>query len=115
MTIVTLDTSFPMIGIVLLAILGVVIVALTLMFTVPALRPKFGKKKSTEEIASEEVKEITINPNKEKSNPYYENLNNEKARKYITSKEKDLGFVFTDDDIDSLIPQVRQDWEDEGK
>lgn len=97
-----------------LIIVGVIIiVAILIIVLFPKLHNSMHEKvdKTTEEIAKDEVKSIVINPEQEKSK-LQEEIQKQKDITYIEKMEKELGFIFLEDDIEALLVQMEQDRKD---
>lgn len=100
----------------LIIVLAVVAVAALIMFFFPRIQGTLHQKneKSPEEIAKDEVDSIVFTPNKESIIKENE-VERENALHYIEKKEKQLGIIFSEDDIEALIIQMRQDRIDDAK
>lgn len=100
----------------LIIVLSLVVVVTLIIFLFPKLQSSFHQKvdKSKEEIAKDEVESIIFDPekNQRKTNV---NFQKDEYLRIIEKKEKELGIIFSEDDIEALCVQLRQDQMDEGK
>lgn len=98
----------PVFAVVLIVIFSILILAILLLWLIPSLRPKHIDE-TEEEIADNEVKSIIVS---EEENPLQKEAREDRYKTIIARKEKELGFYFTDDDIDALLVQMKQDEKD---
>lgn len=98
----------PVFAVVLIVIFSILILAILLLWLIPSLRPKHIDE-TEEEIADNEVKSIIVS---EEENPLQKEAREDRYKAIIARKEKELGFYFTDDDIDALLVQMKQDEKD---
>lgn len=100
----------------LLIILGLVVVFAILLGFIPKLRSFLfpsSKSESTKQKAQEAVEEIIRKDPRDSL--IDEKIKEERFQTYLLQKEKELGFVLSDDDIEPLIIQLKQDEIDSGK
>ena len=94
---------------IVLIVLILVAAALILVWRIPAFRHE-EKKQTEKEIATEEVESII---RRESLTPAQIEERNARYRSRLEAREKDLGFCFTDEDIESMMPQMAQDEKDD--
>lgn len=98
----------------ILIIVGILIIVVILIIVLfPKLHISLHEKvdKTSEEIAKDEVKSMVVDPIKEKS-VLQEELRKQKDLAFIEKREKELGFIFLEEDIEALLIQMEQDRKD---
>ncbi len=95
---------------VLLITLGIVLIAVLIIVLFPKFHTAFHEQneKTNEEIAKDEVNSIIYEPEKHDSE-FKKEIAKDNFAKFLTKKEKELNIIFTEDDIDSLFIQMKQD------
>jgi uncharacterized membrane protein len=107
--------GMPTYGIILIVIAALVAVIILILVFVPHFRTKFsGKKSSDEDIAEEEVKEIVVTEKPDETKAAREDRL-EKNLRLIERREKELGFIFSEDDLVGMLLEIEQDAKDDGK
>lgn len=98
----------PVFAVVLIVIFSILILAVLLIWLVPALRPK-NVEQTEEEIADDEVKSIIVT---EEETSLQEEARKDRYKNIIMKKESQLGFYFTEEDVEALLVQMKQDEKD---
>lgn len=95
---------------IILIVLAIVAVALLIIFLFPKFHNIFKEKetKTAEEIATDEVTSIVYDPKKHIS-ALDDDIQKDKDINFIEIKEKELNIIFTEDDIEALLVQIKQD------
>ncbi|MFA6830087.1 MAG: hypothetical protein WCR67_05240 [Bacilli bacterium] len=99
--------DFPTYGYILIIVAVLILAVVLILFLIPSFRPK-NNTESPEEIAKKEADSWIVNIS-EKEMLEIKIRDIESDRRFIEKKEKDLGFIFTDIDVEALLVQVEQD------
>lgn len=102
-----LFAGLPAYAIILIVAFAIVVVVALLIFLFPVFRP-VGKKQTPEEVAQDEVNSMIVKEDNSNSS-LAQALQNDRDLKLINRKEKELDIIFTDEDIEALLVQVKQD------
>lgn len=95
---------------VLLITLAIVLVVILIIVLFPKFHTAFHEQneKTNEEIAKDEVTSMIYEPQKHESQ-FKKNLAKDNFIKFLEKREKELNIIFTEEDIESLFIQMKQD------